>query len=84
MTVGKRWGRERAFADPVDVKQLEFGAGAQHERFTGIIGEEHLPSTATGEAENPSRRATPSRPCHIARPVSASRQVTMLAISFTM
>ncbi len=43
-----------------------------------------LPSTATGEAEKPSRRATPSRPCHSALPLVASNDVTMLAMSFTM
>ena len=41
-TVHQRRGRECFFADPVDVKQLEFGAGAQHKRFTVIIGEEHF------------------------------------------
>src|SRR5439155_7108102 len=43
-----------------------------------------FPSTATGEAENPSRCATPSRPCQIVFPVVASMQVMMLAMSLIM
>ena len=40
-----------------------------------------LPSTSTGEAENPSRTARPRRACHSTSPVAARKQVTMLTMS---
>jgi len=41
------------------------------------------PLTATGDAENPSRRSEPSRPWKSTVPLFASYAVTMLCMSFT-
>jgi hypothetical protein len=60
--VDERRRGQRPLAHPVDVQQLERRAGPQHERLAVVVGEEDLAVDGTGDAENPSRCATPSRP----------------------
>ena len=84
LPVDERWGGKRPLADVVDVHQLKRWTVLHDERLPIVIGEEDL----SVDRHRRRRKAFPPRDaepaCQSARPVAASKDVTMLAMSLTV